>query len=83
MSVSDADDVIRDEPLEPLVDAADPDQRAETRDTSRANLAVYFQEIARIPLLTAAEEVALGRRVQDGDETAKQRMVEANLRLVV
>ena len=83
MSVSDADDVIPDEPLEPLVDAADPDQREETRDTSRANLAVYFQEIARIPLLTAAEEVALGRRVQAGDEAAKQRMVEANLRLVV
>jgi RNA polymerase sigma factor (sigma-70 family) len=83
VSVSDADDVIPDEPLEPLVDAEDPDQREETRDTSRANLAVYFQEIARIPLLTAAEEVALGRRVQAGDESAKQRMVEANLRLVV
>jgi RNA polymerase sigma factor (sigma-70 family) len=83
VSVSDADDVIPDEPLEPLVDAEDTDQREETRDTSRANLAVYFQEIARIPLLTAAEEVALGRRVQAGDEAAKQRMVEANLRLVV
>jgi RNA polymerase primary sigma factor len=83
VSVSDAGDVIPDEPLEPLVDAEDVDQREETRDTSRANLAVYFQEIARIPLLTAAEEIALGRRVQAGDETAKQRMVEANLRLVV
>src|SRR5262249_60588921 len=83
VSVSDAGDVIPDEPLEPLVDAEDVDQREETRDTSRANLAVYFQEIARIPLLTAAEEIALGRRVQAGDEAAKQRMVEANLRLVV
>ena len=83
MSVSDADDVIRDEPLDALVDAEDVDQREETRDTSRANLAVYFQEIAGIPLLTAAEETALGRRVQAGDEAAKQRMVEANLRLVV
>ena len=83
MSVSDADDVIRDEPLDALVDAEDVDQREETRDTSRTNLAVYFQEIAGIPLLTAAEETALGRRVQAGDEAAKQRMVEANLRLVV
>ena len=83
MSVSDADDVIPDEPLGALVDAEDVDQREETRDTSRANLAVYFQEIARIPLLTAAEETALGHRVQAGDEAAKERMVEANLRLVV
>ena len=83
MSVSDADDVIPDEPLDALVDAEDVDQREETRDTSRTNLAVYFQEIAGIPLLTAAEETALGRRVQAGDEAAKQRMVEANLRLVV
>ena len=83
MSVSDADDVIPDEPLDALVDADDADQRDEPRDTSRANLAVYFQEIARIPLLTAAEETALSRRVQAGDEAAKQRMVEANLRLVV
>jgi RNA polymerase sigma factor (sigma-70 family) len=83
VSVSDADDVIPDEPLDALVDADDVDQRDESRDTSRANLAVYFQEIARIPLLTAAEETALSRRVQAGDEAAKQRMVEANLRLVV
>ena len=83
MSVGDADDVIPDEPLETLVDVEDVDQRQETRDTSRANLAVYFQEIGGIPLLTAAEETALGRRVQAGDEAAKQRMVEANLRLVV
>ena len=83
MSVSDADDVIPDEPLDALVDAEDVDQREETRDTSRTNLAVYFQEIAGIPLLTAAEETALGHRVQAGDEAAKQRMVEANLRLVV
>jgi RNA polymerase primary sigma factor len=83
VSVSDTGDVIPDEPLDPLVDAEDVDQREETRDTSRANLAVYFQEIARVPLLTAAEETALGRRVQAGDEAAKQRMVEANLRLVV
>ena len=72
-----------DEPIEVLVDAEDKDVRDETRDTSRTNLAAYFAEIARIPLLDREEEVALGRRVQAGDEAAKTKLTESNLRLVV
>ncbi|MBI1846862.1 MAG: sigma-70 family RNA polymerase sigma factor [Candidatus Rokubacteria bacterium] len=79
----DAEEVIPDEPLDTLADALDGDLRAETRETSRANLAVYLKEIGAIPLLDAADERALARRVQGGDEQAKARMVEANLRLVV
>jgi RNA polymerase sigma factor (sigma-70 family) len=79
----DANDAIPDEPLDTLVDAPDKEVRGETRETSRANLAVYFGEIARIPLLTREDEVALARRVRAGDEAAKARLVEANLRLVV
>ncbi|MGH7356259.1 MAG: sigma-70 family RNA polymerase sigma factor [Candidatus Rokuibacteriota bacterium] len=74
---------IPDEPLHDLVDAVDEDVRAETRDTSRANLDVYLKEIARIPLLTREQETEVARRVRAGDEAAKQRMIEANLRLVV
>ena len=77
------DDAIPDEPLDVLVDAADEDVREETRDTSRANLAVYLGEIARIPLLDREEEQALARRVQAGDEQARERLTESNLRLVV
>jgi RNA polymerase primary sigma factor len=80
---SDDDEDLPDEPLEVLVDAVDEDTRIETRETSRANLGVYLSEIGRIPLLTRDEELALGRRVQAGDEQAKQRLIEANLRLVV
>ena len=40
-------------------------------------------EIGRYPLLTAAEEVALAKRVERGDEEAKERMINSNLRLVV
>ena len=72
-----------DEPIEVLVDAEDKDVRDETRDTSRTNLAAYFGEIARIPLLDREEEVALARRAQAGDEAAKTKLTESNLRLVV
>ncbi|MBW8192647.1 RNA polymerase sigma factor RpoS [Neiella marina] len=44
---------------------------------------MYFDEIGRFPLLTAKEEVVLALKVQQGDEQAKKRMVESNLRLVV
>jgi RNA polymerase sigma factor (sigma-70 family) len=77
------EEVISDEPLEPLVDTVDEDVREETRETSRANLAVYLKEISRIPLLTREEEQELARRAKAGDDRAKQRLIEANLRLVV
>ena len=44
---------------------------------------VFLDSIARIPLLTPAEEVALAKRVERGSAAARQRLVEANLRLVV
>jgi RNA polymerase primary sigma factor len=44
---------------------------------------MYLKEIGRVPLLSAAEEVELARRVEAGDENAKRRLAEANLRLVV
>ncbi|MGL6104784.1 RNA polymerase sigma factor RpoD [Romboutsia sp.] len=44
---------------------------------------MYLKEIGKIPLLKPHEEVELARRMLEGDEMAKQRLVEANLRLVV
>jgi len=47
------------------------------------DLAPFFAQIARTPLLTPDDELRLARRIERGDLAAKQRMVEANLRLVV
>ncbi len=44
---------------------------------------VYLKEIGRVPLLSSEEEIQLAIRIKDGDVAAKQRLSEANLRLVV
>ena len=44
---------------------------------------VYLKEIGRVPLLTSEEEVDLAIRIAEGDEKAKKRLSEANLRLVI
>ncbi len=44
---------------------------------------MYLKEIGKVPLLTGEEEIALAKRMEAGDEIAKQRLAEANLRLVV
>jgi RNA polymerase primary sigma factor len=47
------------------------------------SLQLFLQEVGRYPLLTKLEEIQLARRVEQGDITAKRRMIESNLRLVV
>ncbi|MFO7153482.1 MAG: RNA polymerase sigma factor RpoD [Caldicoprobacter oshimai] len=44
---------------------------------------MYLKEIGKVPLLTAEEEIELAKRMEQGDEEAKRRLIEANLRLVV
>jgi RNA polymerase primary sigma factor len=54
-----------------------------TVEPSLDSLRLYLRSIGKVPLLTAAEEVSLAKRIERGDMAAKQQMVEANLRLVV
>ena len=44
---------------------------------------MYLKEIGKVPLLSADEEIELAQRMEEGDEDAKKRLAEANLRLVV
>lgn len=52
-------------------------------DASDDSVRLYLREIGKIPLLTAEEELALAQRVVQGDKRAKDKMAEANMRLVV
>jgi RNA polymerase primary sigma factor len=52
-------------------------------EPSLDSLRLYLRSIGRVPLLTAEEEVCLAKRIERGDVSAKQQMIEANLRLVV
>jgi RNA polymerase primary sigma factor len=52
-------------------------------EISTDTLQLFLKDIGRVPLLTAAQEVGLAKRIERGDHAAKQAMIEANLRLVV
>jgi RNA polymerase primary sigma factor len=54
-----------------------------TVEPSLDALRLYLRSIGRVELLTAQEEIALAKRIERGDMSAKRHMVEANLRLVV
>jgi RNA polymerase primary sigma factor len=57
-----------------------PDEVAEATSDS---LQLFLRDIAQRPLLTAAQEVQLAKAIEKGDQAAKNRMIESNLRLVV
>ncbi len=65
----------------------DPDEthyaNSEIAAMTTDSLQLFLNEAGRYPLLTAAEEVELAKRVERGDRAAKDRMINANLRLVV
>jgi RNA polymerase primary sigma factor len=65
--------------------ADDERERAWAAETevSTDTLQLFLKDIGKVPLLTAAQEVELSKRIELGEHAAKQAMVEANLRLVV
>lgn len=79
ISEEDEEDIIldEDEELEPI-DLTIP-EGINIEDPVR----MYLKEIGKVPLLNADEEIELARKMEDGDDYAKKRLAEANLRLVV
>ena len=65
------------------VDEVEEAEAEEAPEVSTDTLQLFLKDIGRVPLLTAAQEVELAKRIERGDHSAKQAMVEANLRLVV
>ena len=91
----DVDDVLeiigKVDELEPTSEQLSQEEEADKVDTDAISeglaltdpVRMYLKEIGRVPLLTQEEEQALAQRIEEGDEAAKNQMIEANLRLVV
>lgn len=58
-------------------------EQLKTAEETSEPLQIYLREIGQIPLLEEAEERELGKRIAAGDESARERLAEGNLRLVV
>jgi RNA polymerase primary sigma factor len=75
------------EQIEVVVESAEEPEREQLWEAepeiSTDTLQLFLKDIGKVPLLTAAQEVELSKRIEAGDHAAKQSMVEANLRLVV
>ena len=68
------------------VDVAEPARAQATSHEAPSStdpLTLFMHQIGRYPLLTAAEEVELAKRIERGDAEAKERMINSNLRLVI
>ena len=66
-----------------VADEEEEQQAEEPREVSTDALQLFLKDIGKVDLLTAAQEVELAKRIERGEHSAKQEMVEANLRLVV
>jgi RNA polymerase primary sigma factor len=65
------------------IDAAAAAAHAQADDVTTDSLQLFFNAARKYPLLTAAQEIELAKRIEKGDMNAKDRMINSNLRLVV
>ncbi|NLY92364.1 MAG: RNA polymerase sigma factor RpoD [Firmicutes bacterium] len=82
-------DLVTEDEEPPTVDGQDPETDSEVDLSLPEGISLddpvrmYLKEIGRVPLLSPEDELELAQRAKNGDENAKRRLAEANLRLVV
>ncbi len=67
----------------PESDVNEADDVRSLPSSERSAIKLYLQEIGKTPLLTVKEEIELAERIKNGDKAARDKMIQANLRLVV
>ncbi|MGH7968970.1 MAG: sigma-70 family RNA polymerase sigma factor, partial [Limisphaerales bacterium] len=66
-----------------VVHEPEPVEHERERGSEASMLQLYLREVGQVKLLTPEEEIVLAKRIQKGDEAAREHMIKANLRLVV